>query len=184
MAQRRNRVDRTCQTCGKSFTAKPSTVEKGRGVYCSIPCRRHDGANHPQWKGGRRLLKTGYVTLYSKSASRGRVFEHVFIAEKALGKPLPVGAVVHHVNGVKSDNANSNLVICESNAYHKHLHGRQHILELGGNPNVEWHCGDCGRLLPFISFPPRKSVAGAGISSVCRECCRVRNKERVRRVTK
>jgi hypothetical protein len=45
---------------------------------------------------------------------RGAVFESVLIAEKVLGKPLPEGAHVHHVNEIKDDNRNSNLVICQS----------------------------------------------------------------------
>lgn len=46
------------------------------------------------------------------------------IALKALGKPLPFNACIHHVNGKHWDNRNCNLVICENNAYHMLLHSR------------------------------------------------------------
>lgn len=54
----------------------------------------------------------------------GLIRDHRAIAEKALGKPLPQGAVVHHVDEDKSNNDPSNLVICPDHAYHALIHAR------------------------------------------------------------
>jgi hypothetical protein len=68
--------------------------------------------------------------------------EHVAIVEKALGKPLPRGAQVHHVNEDKQDNGHGNLVACEDQSYHRLLHRRRDALLACGNPN--WRkCGLC-----------------------------------------
>lgn len=62
-----------------------------------------------------------------------RKYAHLDIAERALGKPLPKGAIVHHDNKLRYDNRNCNLVICESRGYHAILHYRMRAYEATGN---------------------------------------------------
>lgn len=68
--------------------------------------------------------------------NKGQKGLHVILAERAIGKSLPKGAVVHHVNGDKSDNTPSNLVICPSSSYHALLHIRTRALAETGNANA------------------------------------------------
>ena len=73
-----------------------------------------------------------------------RVFLHVAIAEAALGKPLPKGAVVHHANRNPSDNRRENLVICPNQAYHLLIHQRMRAMEACGH--ADWRkCKYCKR---------------------------------------
>ena len=83
------------------------------------------------WKGGRIKTSAGYIAVSApghprpdRRAGRGYVLEHILVAEKALGRFLPQGVEVHHVNEKKDDNRNQNLVICENSAYHGLLHKR------------------------------------------------------------
>lgn len=64
-----------------------------------------------------------------------KLYEHTLIAEKALGRPLPKGAEIHHVDGDKFNNEPSNLIICPDRAYHFLLHIRQRAMDACGNPN-------------------------------------------------
>lgn len=69
-------------------------------------------------------------------------FEHVLIAEKALGRTLPKEVQVHHFDYNKQNNSRRNLVICPNAAYHKLLHVRTDALNATGNPNAR-KCSRC-----------------------------------------
>lgn len=100
------------------------------------------------------------------------VQEHVLIAERALGRYLPAGAEVHHVDGDCRNNAPRNLVICQDKAYHKLLHCRTLVVRAGGNPNTEKMCGHCKRPRQFAAFNRSKENKTYGLYSLCRDCQR------------
>lgn len=59
--------------------------------------------------------------------------EHREVAAKVLGRPLPKGVEVHHVNSVGTDNQPTNLVICPSKSYHILIHLRQRAFDACGH---------------------------------------------------
>lgn len=84
------------------------------------------GKLNSSWEGGRHLSTYGYIVVYSPQHPFARkndlVFEHRLVAEKYLlteensveinGKRyLAPGYVVHHKNGIKTDNRPENLQI-------------------------------------------------------------------------
>lgn len=100
----------------------------------------------PAYKGGRSKTSNGYILCMAKDHPRasknGYVREHILVAEKAIGRYLPVGAEVHHVNEVKDDNRTTNLVICENTTYHQLLHARMDAYRATGDPDAKkcWVC--------------------------------------------
>jgi HNH endonuclease len=119
-----------CQGCGKiipppvGYRYHQFSVRK----FCSPTCQRgivHRGTHIVQSR-----CYGGYVVVYVGVGKRPK-YEHTIIAERSLGRPLKKGKVVHHINGIKDDNRNENLLICSS-SYHRWLHAemqRRYMLE-------------------------------------------------------
>lgn len=84
------------------------------------------GRLHPNWKGGRRISKLGYILVHcpehpNHNAS-GYVFEHRLVMEAHLGRYLTPEEVVHHINGIVWDNRIENLMLFENKGAHKRHH--------------------------------------------------------------
>jgi uncharacterized CHY-type Zn-finger protein len=100
---------------------------------------------------------------------------HRLRAERALGKPLPRAAVVHHADGSRNEHAP--LVICENQKYHSRLHARMRIRAAGGNPNTDAICGVCRKVMNRTQFNASNRTC-FGVRTECREC--QNQKERIR----
>lgn len=122
--------------CGRPAPIANRTISR-RGQIQGQPMRFIRW--HHRVKAGCSRTSTGYVMARKPEHPRAissRVLEHLLIAEKALGYSLPLRVQIHHVNEVRSDNRNSNLVICENQAYHQLLHRRTRAFHACGN--AEW----------------------------------------------
>lgn len=92
-------------------------------------------------RGNPERYKTIYRPTHPNSNTQGRIREHVYIASLAMGKPIPQGAHVHHVNNISTDNRNENLVVCSS-AYHKLIHQRTDAYNATGDAS-KMKCAYC-----------------------------------------
>jgi hypothetical protein len=127
--------------------------------------------DNPNWKGGITLM-SGYryyrIPDHPESV-RGRVSEQRIIVYNAIGKPLPPKAEIHHVDLNRSNNQNTNLVVCENRAYHHLLHVRKRVLDAGGNPSTDKICAHCKKIKLKTDFC--KSLGrGDGLDNKCRDC--------------
>lgn len=68
---------------------------------------RQLGKDNPVWKGGKYKDGKGYTRI--RVGIKQYRLEHTVVWEKAYGKPLLKGWVIHHLNGIKDDNRIVNL---------------------------------------------------------------------------
>jgi hypothetical protein len=80
--------------------------------------------------------------------NNGYAYEHMIVAEETIGRRLSIGEVVHHINGIKTDNRPENIEVCGSIAEHKALHRQE----------------GCSRRLPKEENALRNCACGCGAS--------------------
>lgn len=120
MADRKSIPAGLCQCgCGAQTARVATRVAQG---YALGDFYRFVSGHH--MKARADLTRNAYVPIHDSSRKHGYVYEHVLRAEQALGRPLPHGAQVHHVDENRRNSANTNLVICENRAYHALLHNQ------------------------------------------------------------
>lgn len=97
-----------CPNCGKPNYRFESRVRinKSKEFFCRITCLRQfrAGKHHPQWKHG--LNGQGYMTIRVENRT---ILEHRHVMEKIIGRHLKRFEIVHHKNGIRTDNRPENL---------------------------------------------------------------------------
>jgi hypothetical protein len=99
---------RSCRVCGTQFWVTRSQQRiKGGGTFCSMPCKRAGSTAHKQRRGPLvSKHSAGYLLEWAPDhprSSRGRVLQHILIAEALLGRPLAANEEVHHINERRDD---------------------------------------------------------------------------------
>jgi hypothetical protein len=161
-----------CGCGGETRIARRTTTRRGIVKGGSLRFIHGHNARVPETEYRRKVAANG----------RQRPL-HILRAEKALGKSLPLGAVVHHADGSRREDAP--LVICQDRYYHQLLHIRMRVKAAGGNPNADLRCGRCRQTKPFAAFTRAKGRR-LGLNTQCKECdaaCHQKRKTQRERTT-
>lgn len=140
--QSKDKISLSCQQCGKAFIVKPSLEGK---KYCSMVCRglahseNFSGENCHAWRGGIVTTTQGYLTqkvpFHPFVDGRGYIKVHRLVMEVWLkgNRPdspyliklgdnlyLSPDYVVHHKNGIVTDNRIENLQVMKLGEHSTH----------------------------------------------------------------
>lgn len=169
-------VKRICSNCQREFDTYPCyDKRRTKHRFCSKKCESEFRSlynTRENWKGGHIGKTTGYMYIRVDGKDVG---EHILVMEKAIGRRLKNDEVVHHINGIKTDNRIENLQLM-TNSEHVKLHGlmkknNSPCLCCGENRHIHGRglCDNCysymlkkGELNKWLTNSERKKLSSMG----------------------
>lgn len=110
----------------------------------------------------------GYILIYTPfhpdCNKHGYIPEHRLVMEKKIGRRLLKSEIVHHINGIKNDNREENLVLTTQQLHpSEHSEVSDYIKKTG-----EKICSQCKQSFPLSFF--KKSIKKPFYGGPCRTC--------------
>lgn len=119
-------IKKTCEICYKSFFVNKSIKDKRR--FCSKECDGkyrsiyNIGEKSPRYKKGFYINARGYKVILMPNhpycPKTGYISEHRLVMEKHIGRYLRKEEVIHHINGIRTDNRIENLKLYANHSQH------------------------------------------------------------------
>jgi hypothetical protein len=112
-----------------------------------------------------------------------KIDEHRLVLEKYLGRKLTNEEIVHHIDGDKSDNSISNLMLFPNKKAHAKFHFRNGDLKISAGKNKrklengKLKCHRCGILKELSEFV-KTTQTYLGVHGSCKLCENARRRDK------
>lgn len=129
------------------------------------------GVNNPKYRGnGKTSHNYDWLNMpwHPNSDIHGRVYTHVWLMTKKLGRPLNKGEVIHHIIPISKGGTNDieNLMLCEGQGEHR----TEHRID-----KTNWFCSICGGKTTFDKNNYEKWYKDGKGGHICRGCYTKKN---------
>lgn len=118
---------RQCSTCGRAF--KRRFRNDRESLFCSSACWGMSIRKPTVEKNGYALVLT---PNHPRADAYGYVRQHRLVMEASIGRLLTSREVVHHRNGIKTDNRLENLELVADNSTHMRSHHKVKVKAIRG----------------------------------------------------
>lgn len=114
-----------CEVCGKErWVLSPRGIPRFK--ICQRCAAKVSGEKNHNWRGGKSLDKDKYILIkvskdnffFPMAIKSGYIREHRLIMARHLGRLLYPWEIVHHKNGITTDNQLENLELLPSRGEH------------------------------------------------------------------
>lgn len=133
----------------------------------------------------RKRMCNGYVAIYKpthfnvmKSKNwKGWAYEHRYLIEVELGRPLEPDEIVHHLDCDRTNNHIDNLLLLPNRAYHMKLHNWIDAGKKIHNDYVPKNVRHYGKHLPLCKYCNDNPVQLHNNEYCSPECCSLANRK-------
>lgn len=122
------KIEVACGFCGQKVFRFPCFLRRSKTLFCDVSCKQ-SFMKSGEASYGFKKSSGSPLNPYKRCMKGGKfIYEHRWIMEQSIGRPLLRNEHVHHINGNPRDNRIENLEILSRSQHAKTHHGKKNVV--------------------------------------------------------